>query len=133
MRLVRHPLPVYRHMALITSAEQGREMAECLGKANAVHLLGHGETTCGKTMEEAVTNMVQLENQAQMNCHARAVGGPNHARITDDLIEEYLQWKPLSEPHFQEAVARLGPANMGGSIWSDLMDRAAKDMEAGKP
>ena len=59
---------------------------------------------------------------------ACAVAGRDHARIPDELIEEYLQWKPLAEPHFQEAVARLGPANMGGSIWSDLVDRAAKDI-----
>ncbi len=131
LRLVRKPLPVYPHTALITSADHGREMAECLGKAGAVHLLGHGVTTVGKTMEELVTAMVQLEHQAQMNYYACSIAGPDHARIPDNLIDEYLQWKPLAEPHFQEAVARLGPANMGGSIWSDLMDRAAKDILGG--
>jgi ribulose-5-phosphate 4-epimerase/fuculose-1-phosphate aldolase len=105
-------------------------MARCLGQARAVHLLGHGVTTVGKDIEESVTAMIQLEHQATMNYHACAVGGRDHARIPDELIEEYLQWKPLAEPHFQEAVARLGPANMGGSIWSDLVDRAAKDIAA---
>jgi L-fuculose-phosphate aldolase len=131
LRLVRQPLPVYPHTALITSAEQGQEMAQCLGKAGAVHLFGHGVTTVGKTMEESVTAAAQLENQAQMNCYACSIAGPDHARIPEAMIDEYLQWKPLAEPHFQEAVARLGPANMGGSIWSDLMDRAAKDLAAG--
>jgi ribulose-5-phosphate 4-epimerase/fuculose-1-phosphate aldolase len=130
VRLVRKPLPVYPHTALITSAQQGREMAECLGTASAVHLLGHGATTVGKTMEEAVTAMIQLEHQAQMNYYACSIAGPGHARIPDPLIDEFLQWKPLAEPHFREAVQRLGPANMGGSIWSDLMDRAAKDLAA---
>lgn len=131
LRLVRKPLPVYPHTALITSVEQGAEMARCLGAARAVHLLGHGVTTVGATIEESVTAMVQLEHQAQMNYHACAIAGPDHARIPDHLIEEYLQWQPLAEPHFQEAVARLGPANMGGSIWSDLVARAAKDLAEG--
>lgn len=128
LRLVRKPLPVYPHTALITSESQGAEMARFLGQARAVHLLGHGVTTVGKTIEESVTAMIQLEHQAMMNYHACAVAGRDHARISDELIEEYLEWKPLAEPHFQEAVARLGPANMGGSIWSDLVDRAAREM-----
>jgi ribulose-5-phosphate 4-epimerase/fuculose-1-phosphate aldolase len=128
LRLVRKPLPVYPHTALITSESQGAEMARCLGQARAVHLLGHGVTTVGKNVEESVTAVIQLEHQATMNYYACAVAGRDHARIPDELIEEYLQWKPLAEPHFQEAVARLGPANMGGSIWSDLVDRAAKDI-----
>jgi hypothetical protein len=49
----------------------------------------------------------------------------------DDQVEEFLQWKPLAEPHFQEAVARVGKVNTGGSMWSDLKDRAAKLMSEG--
>jgi ribulose-5-phosphate 4-epimerase/fuculose-1-phosphate aldolase len=130
IKLVRHPLPVYPKTALITSVEQGTEMARCLGKADAVQLFGHGATTVGKTMEEAVMHMWQLEHQAQMNYYALSVDGPDHERIPDELIEEFLQWKPLAEPHFQEAVARVGKVNTGGSMWSDLMDRAAKEMAA---
>jgi ribulose-5-phosphate 4-epimerase/fuculose-1-phosphate aldolase len=131
IRQVREPIPVYPHTALVTSEAHGREMAECLGKANAVHLFGHGVTTVGATIEQAVLGMVQIEHQAQMNYYACSIAGPDHARIPDALIDEFLQWKPLAEPHFQEAVARLGPANMGGSIWSDLIDRAARDLAAG--
>jgi ribulose-5-phosphate 4-epimerase/fuculose-1-phosphate aldolase len=130
IRLVRKALPIYPRTALITSQEHGREMAACLGGANAVHLFGHGVTTAGRTMEESVTAMIQLEHQAQMNYYACSIAGPDHARIPDRLIDEFLDWKPLAEPHFQEAVTRLGPANMGGSIWSDLVDRAATDLSA---
>ena len=131
VRLVRKPLPVYPHTALITSLEQGRDMVQSLGKESAVHLLGHGTTTVGKSMEEAVMNVWQLEHQAQMNYYAHSLAGPNHAQIPDNLIEEFLQWKPLAEPHFQEAVARVGKVNTGGSMWSDLMDRAAMELAAG--
>ena len=133
IRLVRKPLPVYPHTALVTSEAQGAEMVQCLGDAAAVHLFGHGATTVGKTMEEAVTTMIQLEHQAQMNYYACSIAGPGHACIPDDMVQEFVDWKPLAEPHFQEAVARLGPAKMGGSIWSDLMDRAAQELAAGRP
>jgi ribulose-5-phosphate 4-epimerase/fuculose-1-phosphate aldolase len=105
VRVVRHPLPVYPHTCLITTEEQGMEVAEALGNANAIHLLGHGAISVGKTMEESVTTMIHLEHQAKMNYHARAVGGPDHARI--------------------------GEVKTGGSIWADLMDRAARMMDAG--
>jgi ribulose-5-phosphate 4-epimerase/fuculose-1-phosphate aldolase len=131
VRLVRHPLPVYPHTALITSVESGEEMTRSLGKASAVQLLGHGVTTVGKTMEDAVMNAWQLEHQAMMNYYACSIGGPDHAAIPDDQIEEFLQWKPLAEPHFQEAVAKVGKVNTGGSMWSDLMDRAGREMAAG--
>lgn len=100
MGLVRHPIPVYPRAALITAAEHGDEMVRCLGDAKAVHLLGHGATTIGRTMEEAVVNMMHLEHQAMMNYYACSIAGANHAQIPDQLIEEFLQWKPLAEPHF---------------------------------
>jgi ribulose-5-phosphate 4-epimerase/fuculose-1-phosphate aldolase len=128
IRLVRRPLPVYPHTALITSEAQGQEMTRCLGNASAVQLLGHGATTVGKTMEESVTAMLHLEHQAEMNWRACAIAGPDHARIPDALIEEYLQWKPLSEPHFQDAVARVGKVSSASNIWTDLMDRAERDL-----
>jgi ribulose-5-phosphate 4-epimerase/fuculose-1-phosphate aldolase len=128
IRLVRRPLPIYPHTALITSLEQGQEMTRCLGSATAVQLLGHGATTVGKTMEESVTAMLQLEHQAEMNYRACLISGKDHPRIPDALIDEYLQWKPLSEPHFQDAVARVGKVNPASSIWGDLMERAAREL-----
>lgn len=130
IRHVRNPIPVYPRTALVTSREHGEEMASSLGSANAVHLLGHGMTTAGTTMEEAVTTMLQIEHQAQMNYYACSIAGPDHARIPDHLVDEFLQWKPLSEPHFQDAVRRVGTPNMHASIWADLMDRAAREMAA---
>jgi hypothetical protein len=108
-----------------------RAGVKSLGAASAVNLLGPGITTVGKTMEEALMNAWQLEHQAQFNYYAKSIAGPDHARIPDDQVEEFLQWKPLAEPHFQEAVARVGKVNTGGSMWSDLKDRAAKLMSEG--
>ncbi|SDO54379.1 class II aldolase/adducin family protein [Afipia sp. GAS231] len=129
--LVRKPLPVYPHTALVTSIEKGEDMTKSLGTANAVHLLGHGVTTVGKTMEDAVMNAWHLEHQAQFNYYAKSIAGPVHAQIPDVQVEEFLQWRPLAEPHFQEAVARVGKVNTGGSMWSDLRERAAKLLSEG--
>ena len=128
LRLVRRPLPVYPRTGLITAKEHGDEMARVLGKESAVHLLGHGVTTVGRTMEEAVISAWQLEHQAQMNYYACSAVGPDYKQIPEPNIEEYLQWKPLAEPHFQEAVARVGKVETGGSMWSDLMERADAEM-----
>jgi L-fuculose-phosphate aldolase len=130
VRVVRKPLPVYPRTALITSVEHGNDMVKSLGQASAVQLLGHGVTTVGKDMEESVSTAWQLEHQAQFNYYACSIAGRDHAQIPDEQIAEFLAWKPLAEPHFQEAVAKVGRVNTGGSMWSDLMDRAAKEMES---
>jgi ribulose-5-phosphate 4-epimerase/fuculose-1-phosphate aldolase len=132
IRVVRNPIPVHRRTALITSEEHGHDMVRSLGNANAVHLLGHGITTVGKSMEDAVMSAWQIEHQAQMNYYAKTVAGPDHAQIPPELIDEFLQWKPLAESHFQEAVARVGKVNTGGSMWSDLLDRAAAELASEK-
>jgi L-fuculose-phosphate aldolase len=128
IRLVRHPLPVYAHTALVTRAEQGRELARELGSAPAIQLLGHGAVTVGQTIEEAVMAMVHLEHQARLNWQARAVAGANFQCIPDHLIEEFLQWQPMAEPHFQDALAKAGPVGGTHGIWPDLVDRARRDM-----
>ncbi len=66
-----------------------------------------------------------------MNCYARSMVGANHAQIPDNLVEEFLQWKPLAEPRFQEAVAEVGVINTGGSMWTDLINRATRELAAG--
>ena len=128
IRVVRHALPVYAHTALVTRAEQGLELARVLGTAPAVQLLGHGAVTVGQSIEEAVMAMVHLEHQARLNWQARAVAGEHFQSIPEHLIEEFLQWKPMAEPHFQEALAKAGPVGGTHGIWPDLVDRARRDM-----
>jgi L-fuculose-phosphate aldolase len=128
IRLVRKPLPVYPHTALVTSEEQGQAMVRTLGQAPAVLLLGHGAVTVGKSIEEAVVGMLHLEHQARMNYHARTLPGDGPICIPDELIEEFLDWKPHSEPHFKQAAERVGSINIGGSLWADLEQRARQDM-----
>jgi ribulose-5-phosphate 4-epimerase/fuculose-1-phosphate aldolase len=133
VRVVRKPLPVYPHTALVTSEDQGRTLACMLGDAPAIHLLGHGAVSVGSSIEEAVTRMLHLEHQARMNFHAQSLPGEGPVEIPDELIDEFLRWKPQSEPHFQEALERTGPVPHLGGMWADLLARAEADIAACAP
>src|SRR5207248_1122927 len=61
IQLVRKPLPVYPHVKTVWSEEEGMEVAKTLGSNRAILLYGHGATTCGASLEEAVTSMLLLE------------------------------------------------------------------------
>src|ERR671933_428673 len=65
--LVLRPLPVYPHSKTVVTDEEGEEVARLLPGFKAVVLKGHGATTVGSSLEEAVMNMLQLEEQARMN------------------------------------------------------------------
>jgi ribulose-5-phosphate 4-epimerase/fuculose-1-phosphate aldolase len=134
VRVVRHALPVYRHQKLVLSEEDGSELASVLGpEAAAVLMFGHGATTTGKTVEESVTAMIQLEHQAEMNYHACAIAGLDHPYVPDALIDEGLgSWGSMNQfgaqyqlPHFKQAVAKAGMPKHNGAwgYWSQLVSR----------
>jgi ribulose-5-phosphate 4-epimerase/fuculose-1-phosphate aldolase len=132
-RLVREPLPVYRHQKLVLSEEDGRELATSLGAEAVVLMFGHGATTTGKTVEESVTSMIHLEHQAEMNYHACAIAGLDHPHVPDALIQEGLgSWGSMNQfgaqyelPHFKQAVAKAGMPKHNGvwGYWSQLVSR----------
>lgn len=132
-RLVREPLPVWRHQKLVISEEDGADLAASLGGAKAVLMFGHGATTTGQSVEEAVTSMLHLEHQAQMNYYACALGGMEHAYVPDALIDEgggsygsMHQFGAQYElPHFKHAVAKAGMPRHNGvwGYWSQMVSR----------
>jgi len=126
--LVRHPLPVYPHNKLILTDEDGTEVAETLGDAPAVLLIGHGAATVGKDLTESVITMLNLEEQARMNWYAYSAAGPNHAQIPENLIAESDNRPPIHElPHLSELFAgSSAPANNG--VWLDYVDRVSRDL-----
>jgi ribulose-5-phosphate 4-epimerase/fuculose-1-phosphate aldolase len=127
IQLVARPLPVYPHVKTIQSDEEGMEVANLLGDSKAVLLQGHGATTTGASLEEAVMSMLQLEEQAKMNWYACCAAGLDHARIPEANIREMTERTPLRElPHFRE-VMRQGQPRIGG-VWahySDLVSQPA--------
>jgi ribulose-5-phosphate 4-epimerase/fuculose-1-phosphate aldolase len=132
-RLVREALPVWRHQKLVISEEDGRDLASVLGAHPAVLMFGHGATTTGKTVEEAVTSMLHLEHQAEMNYYACAVAGMEHPYVPNELIDEgsgsygsMHQFGVQYElPHFKHAVQKSGMPKHSGvwGYWSQMVSR----------
>jgi L-ribulose-5-phosphate 4-epimerase len=126
IQLVRRPLPVYPHVKTIQSDEEGMEVANLLGESKAVILQGHGATTTGANLEEAVMNMLQLEEQARMNWYACCAAGAAHPVIPEANIDEMTNRAPLRElPHFRD-VMRQGQPRVGGvwALYSELVSRS---------
>ena len=66
-QLVQKELPVWEHVKTVQTEEEGLEVATLMGDSPAILLRGHGATTAGSSLENAVMTMIQLEEQAKMN------------------------------------------------------------------
>lgn len=127
MQLVRRPLPLYPHVKTIQSDEEGMEVAALLAGSAAVLLQGHGATTTGSSLEEAVMNMLYLEEQARMNWCACCAAGPEHARISEAQMDAVTDRPRLAElPHFREVMA-AGQPRLGG-VWAHYAAAVARDL-----
>ncbi|MCP5029580.1 MAG: class II aldolase/adducin family protein [Actinomycetia bacterium] len=86
-RMAADGIPVYPRGVLIRRAELGDEMAEHLGGASACVLRGHGITTVGATVEQAVARALAVNSLARMVCRVKSLGGTVAALPDDDLAE----------------------------------------------
>jgi ribulose-5-phosphate 4-epimerase/fuculose-1-phosphate aldolase len=121
-RLLCRPLPVYPHWKTVESEEEGMEVAEALGDGTIIILFGHGATTTGASLAEAVMTMLTLEEQARMNWYAYCAAGPNHPYVRSELIEESDQ-RPRAHdlPHFASLLAE-GDMPSGNGAWNYFVD-----------
>jgi L-ribulose-5-phosphate 4-epimerase len=87
-RLVQKAIPIYPHNKLILTDEDGSGVAATLGEGRAVLLKGHGAATVGNSMQESVSNMLHLEEQAKLNTEAASIMGMNHPYMSDEMLEE---------------------------------------------
>ncbi len=62
-------------VGLIATRELGARVAECLGDARALFLVGHGILAAGRTVATAVTTAVLLERACRLQLLAAAAGG----------------------------------------------------------
>ncbi len=107
MQLFSKPLAVFPSPRLIIREEDGVEVAKLMGDADAILLQGHGAATAGADMEEAVMNMLYLEEQARMNWYAYCAAGPKHATITAEQSAEFgANMRAMrDQPHLKPEVA----------------------------
>ena len=128
LALVRTPLPVYPHTKVVVTDEEGEEVARILGAHKAVLLLGHGATTTGGSLEESVTNMLNLEEQARMNYLALSAVGPGDAGIADVLVEEVVNAPAHGDlPHFREPFARTKRQPRVNGVWQYYAAQVARE------
>ena len=129
---VRKPLPVYPHVAPVLSDDDGMEVAQLLGDSSAVLLEGHGATTVGTTLEQAVMNMINLEEQAHMNWYAWCAAGPNHRYISDANVAEVSKVGRAGElPHLRDVMSQRSDTGRPGGVYAhygDLADRRLRDL-----
>ena len=122
--LVRNPLKVYPHVKTIQTDEEGMDLANLMGGDKAILMQGHGAVTVGATLEESVTNMLQLEEQARMNYLAYSAAGRDYPKIPLDLVDAMSNRQPLHElPHFKDVLAGRQPQR--GGIWAYRMARVS--------
>ncbi len=128
-QLVARPLPMYPHVKTVVTDEEGEEVGRLINGSKAVLLQGHGATTTGASLEEAVTNMLQLEEQARMNYQALCALGPEYPSLPQELIDEMSNRPSYSElPHFRDVFARRDGQPRVGGLWQYYTALVSKDL-----
>jgi L-fuculose-phosphate aldolase len=134
-RLVQQAIPIYPHSKLILTDEDGSGVAETLKEHGKAALLqGHGAVTTGVDLEEAVMNMVQLEEQAQLNTWAFSLMGRDHPHTSDAQLAEAAAQPPfwqLSHFGMSGPPARAPRATgdfRGHGLWAYYVDQVSKDL-----
>ena len=127
--LVTAPLPMYPRTKIISSEEEGQEVARLVGNGEICLMHGHGAVTASTSgVEGAVLAMAHLEHQARLNYMAMCACGPNHASIPLHLAEEVERARPEVEPHIQARLAQFPGGQASGGIWPYLCETVCADM-----
>jgi ribulose-5-phosphate 4-epimerase/fuculose-1-phosphate aldolase len=84
-RLAADGIPTYPRSVLINTPKLGREMRAVMGDRPVCVLRGHGITTTGTTLEQAVGHALAIDALARMACRVTAIGGHPTARPADEL------------------------------------------------
>jgi ribulose-5-phosphate 4-epimerase/fuculose-1-phosphate aldolase len=84
-------VPVVDDPTQIDTPEKGAAVAEALGSARAVVLRGHGVVCVGQSIIEATVTTIDLNENAQLQLAAAAIGEPRVVRAehlgTDGVIQ----------------------------------------------
>jgi ribulose-5-phosphate 4-epimerase/fuculose-1-phosphate aldolase len=128
-QLVSRPLPVYPHTKTVVNDEEGEAVARLIAGFKAVLLQGHGATTTGASLEEAVMHMLHLEEQARMNYYALSALGAEYPSLPMALLNEIRDRPPMGElPHFREPFARANGQPRVGGVWQYYAAQVSQDL-----
>lgn len=126
LQLFTQPLPVFPSPRLIIREEDGLEVAKLLGDSEAILLQGHGAATVGADMEDSVTTMLYLVEQARMNYLAFCAMGRDHPVLSPEQRTEFAQNMRLlgTQEHLKPEVAPTSRKPSG--IWLHYARLAGK-------
>lgn len=125
--LVCKPIPIMQQMKIISTHEEGEEVARLLGDGDIVLLRGHGAVTVStRSVQQSVMNMAQLEHQARLNYMAMCAGGIAHPSIPLELA---LQPSLGDPPHIARRVTDIeGARQAGEGVWGYFREIVTADM-----
>lgn len=127
MQLVAQPLPVFPSPRLIIREEDGTEVAKLLGDRTAVLLKGHGAATVGADMEDSVTNMLHLEEQARMNYLAFCALGKDHPVLSrEEMADSAQNMRRMAEQEHLKPEYKPTLRKPSG-VWLHYAQRAGED------
>jgi ribulose-5-phosphate 4-epimerase/fuculose-1-phosphate aldolase len=113
MRLALGGIPVYPRAVLIRRPALATEMVAAMGDAPVGVLRGHGVTTIGGTVAEAVIRALNLESLARITIGVARAGGQPPDLPAEDIAELPDLGATLNEEHvWRHHVARLEHAGL---------------------
>lgn len=94
-------LPVWDDASMVTTEEQGKEMAAALGdRAKGLLLRGHGIVAVGASIREALANTFAIEDNAAKLLLASLLGTPRRLRADEMERIRRITLTPLLFDHF---------------------------------
>jgi ribulose-5-phosphate 4-epimerase/fuculose-1-phosphate aldolase len=113
MRLAQRGIPVYPRAVLIRRSELAAEMLAAMQDAPVCVLRGHGVTTTGGTVAEAVLRALSLESLARITLGVAQAGGEPEVLPPGDIAELPDLGATLNEEHlWRYHLARLEHAGL---------------------
>ena len=88
-------VPNFQEFRVIDSDLLGDDMARAMGSKETLMLKGHGAVSSGRSVEEALVNMMGLEDQAKRNYMALACAGASISELSPDQVKEYVETRSL--------------------------------------
>ena len=86
-RLAADGIPVFARSVLINTDALAAEMRAAMGDRPVCVLRGHGITTTGATLEQAVARALAVDSLARMACRVAAAGGTPSPIADADLAQ----------------------------------------------
>lgn len=117
------------HAKTVVTDSEGEKVGRLIGGFKAVLLQRHGAATSGVSLEEAMMNTLQWEDQARMNYYALSAMGHDYPSLPQALLHEIQNRSSMSDlPHSPEPFARAEGQPRVGGVWQYLTAQVSQGL-----